>query len=427
MKTNSWRTARRAAAAGAIAATLSWAAFGIAQENQPSGKQPGQYSAQQHGTAGAMSAEQAAALVKNSKKSLSDSISLAEKQCGGKAIRAECCYRGASARGGEGGSSGRVCVVTLVAGDNRLIEATIDTDAGKVIAQNDLQSFRSSGMAGMGGMKDSAGFAMASRWQKATDLRGKKVTNDKAEDLGRIEDIVTDANSGRIQYAVLSFGGILGLGDKYFAIPWPSLELSGDSKAFVLNVDKDRLQNAEGFPKDHWPNFADPQFATRTYEYYNQEPYWQHASDTSTPAAESTGGQDRDSDRQHWNQPMTAWQKTSDLVGKEVRTAQTDDVGKLSDLAIDPDNGRILYGVLSFRGKLFAIPWSALSLSSDAKHLVLNGNKDQLTDEVAFSKDNWPNLADEGWARQVYRHYNVQPYWTPGRPPAELDGAQTNR
>lgn len=256
----------------------------------------------------------------------------------------------------------------------------------------------------------SGDFAMAKRWQKATDLMGKKVTNSANEDLGRIEDIVVDASSGRILYGVLSFGGFLGLGDKLFAVPWPSLQLSGDAKAFVLNVDKDRLKTAQGFDKTQWPNFADETWSTTTYKYYNQSPYWLSANDPPTRVPDASDRLAAEQ-RQRWYQKPVSWQKSSDLCGKEARTMATDDVGKITDLAIDPDCGRIMYGILSYRGKMFAIPWTAVGLNADAKHFVLNVDKEKLNERVAFTKDNWPNLCDPAWAAQTHTYYSVQPYW----------------
>src|SRR5262245_55053171 len=93
-------------------------------------------------------------------------------------------------------------------------------------------------------------FAMAKRTQKATDLMGKKVINTANENLGKLEDIVVDATSGRILYGVLSFGGFMGMGDKLFAVPWDALELPADAKSLVLSVGKDRLKSAEGFDKN---------------------------------------------------------------------------------------------------------------------------------------------------------------------------------
>lgn len=108
----------------------------------------------------------------------------------------------------------------------------------------------------------------------AETLQGDDVINLQGEKLGSIEDIMLDVQGGRIAYAVLSFGGILGMGDKLFAIPWSALTLDTDRKCFVLDLPKDRLQNAPGFDKDHWPAMADESWASQVYSYYNQQPYW---------------------------------------------------------------------------------------------------------------------------------------------------------
>ena len=109
----------------------------------------------------------------------------------------------------------------------------------------------------------------------AETLQGDDVINHQGEKLGSIEDIMLDVSSGKVAYAVLSFGGILGMGDKLFAIPWGALTLDADRKCFVLDVPKDRLQQAPGFDKEHWPAMADPSWASQVYAYYNQIPYWQ--------------------------------------------------------------------------------------------------------------------------------------------------------
>jgi sporulation protein YlmC with PRC-barrel domain len=109
----------------------------------------------------------------------------------------------------------------------------------------------------------------------ADTLEGDKVVNAKGEDLGRIENIMLDVPGGRIAYAVLSFGGFLGIGDKLFAIPWRLLTLDADNKRFVLNVDKDRLVSAPGFDKDHWPAMASPEWAKEIHDYYKSSPYWE--------------------------------------------------------------------------------------------------------------------------------------------------------
>lgn len=109
----------------------------------------------------------------------------------------------------------------------------------------------------------------------ADTLQGDKVVNPDGENLGDIEAIMLDVPNGRIAYAVLSFGGLMGLGDKLFAIPWEALILDADQKRFVLDVDKDRLKDAPGFDQDHWPEMGDLQWATHVHSYYNSRPYWE--------------------------------------------------------------------------------------------------------------------------------------------------------
>src|SRR5436190_9309669 len=96
----------------------------------------------------------------------------------------------------------------------------------------------------------------------AATLTGETVNSTNGDDLGKIEAIMLDVRSGRIAYAVLSFGGFLGFGSKLFAIPWNALTLDAKEERFVLNVTKEKLENAEGFDKDNWPAMADTAWAT---------------------------------------------------------------------------------------------------------------------------------------------------------------------
>jgi len=112
------------------------------------------------------------------------------------------------------------------------------------------------------------------RIMAADTLEGDKVKNRAGEDLGTLEHIMLDVPSGRIAYAVLSFGGFLGLGDKLFAIPWSALELDTEDHCFILDTDVERLKEAPGFDKDHWPSMADERWATSIHDYYHVTLYW---------------------------------------------------------------------------------------------------------------------------------------------------------
>ena len=102
----------------------------------------------------------------------------------------------------------------------------------------------------------------------ADTLMGNDVYNKDGEDLGDIKEFMIDMASGKISYAVLSYGGLLGLGDKLFAVPWSALKLDTVNKRFTLAVLKDSLENAPGFDNDHWPSMADKSWASDVHKFY---------------------------------------------------------------------------------------------------------------------------------------------------------------
>ena len=112
------------------------------------------------------------------------------------------------------------------------------------------------------------------RTLSSTTLVGDRVRNAQNEDLGKVEDLMIDLESGRVAYCVLSFGGFLGMGEKLFAVPWRALALDAENHAFVLNVSKERLKDAPGFDKDRWPDLSDTETRSRIYGFYNVRPDW---------------------------------------------------------------------------------------------------------------------------------------------------------
>jgi sporulation protein YlmC with PRC-barrel domain len=105
----------------------------------------------------------------------------------------------------------------------------------------------------------------------ATTIIGDSVRNLAGEDLGEIEELMIDTQDGCIRYAVLSFGGILGIGDKLFAVTWNALQIRPEEHAFILDVKKEQLENAPGFDKDNWPDMSDPAFVSMVHSYYSTE------------------------------------------------------------------------------------------------------------------------------------------------------------
>jgi sporulation protein YlmC with PRC-barrel domain len=102
---------------------------------------------------------------------------------------------------------------------------------------------------------------------KASELIGMKVQGSDGKNLGKIRDLVI-APDGAVRYAVLDFGGFLGIGDKYFAVPWDALQRTQNGKAIALDTTKRDLKQAPGFDKKHWPDFSDRQQEVVIYEFY---------------------------------------------------------------------------------------------------------------------------------------------------------------
>jgi len=113
----------------------------------------------------------------------------------------------------------------------------------------------------------------------AATLTGDSVVSATGDHLGKIRAIMLDVPSGRVAYAVLSFGGFLGAGNKLFAIPWRALKLDPLEKRFIFDISKERLEAAPGFDKDHWPRMADREWAIDIHEHYDVPPYWKAESD----------------------------------------------------------------------------------------------------------------------------------------------------
>ncbi|HWI13789.1 MAG TPA: PRC-barrel domain-containing protein [Burkholderiales bacterium] len=133
----------------------------------------------------------------------------------------------------------------------------------------------SGGAAILGGATRPGNEGPGPRLMTASTLEGDDIVNRQGDKLGELEEVMLDVTTGRIAYAVMSAGGFLGMGDKLFAIPWSALTMDPENHCFILDADKERLERAPGFDKDHWPSMADAGWATEVHSYYGQRPYWE--------------------------------------------------------------------------------------------------------------------------------------------------------
>lgn len=120
--------------------------------------------------------------------------------------------------------------------------------------------------------KDSKSAGPGPALMGADTLIGDSVVNGAEENLGDIKEIMIDMHTGQVAYAVLAFGGFLGMGEKLFAVPWQALHLDTLNKRFVLNIDEERLKNAPGFNPDAWPDMNDIAWAKQIHTFYGTDP-----------------------------------------------------------------------------------------------------------------------------------------------------------
>jgi sporulation protein YlmC with PRC-barrel domain len=107
---------------------------------------------------------------------------------------------------------------------------------------------------------------------RASEIIGLNVMSpDNENTIGEIDDLVLDAQTGKIRYAAVSVGGFLGIGEKMVAVPWQAFEQRRDEDGDLyisLNTTKEKLEKAPGFNKDKWPDFANPQWSTDNDRHY---------------------------------------------------------------------------------------------------------------------------------------------------------------
>lgn len=122
---------------------------------------------------------------------------------------------------------------------------------------------------------------MTPRNLSASSIAGTEVRNSAEEKVGTITDLMINTKDGSIQYAVLSVGGFLGIGDKLFAVPLEAFTFTEQNGEHAhLDVDKERLENAPGFDKDKWPTTATDEYLTKVYTHYglSYSPRYSHAT-----------------------------------------------------------------------------------------------------------------------------------------------------
>ena len=239
---------------------------------------------------------------------------------------------------------------------------------------------------------------------KASELIGCAITNSKNESLGEIQDIVLDGTSQRIAYAVVGFGGFLGMGEKYFALPWRLFEFaqrgSDTLPRATLGLDREALKAAPGFDKSNWPDMANPSWAGKVDEYYvgrNERELPKGADEPKGSAKDGTRG-----GSQAPGSPAFSHRRLSHIIGTRVVDAARNRTAEVEDLVVDTHEAKIDGVLISFGGTLgmgesiALLPVEALTYDTQKQVYVLPVDETQLAG-MALKDGVWPTLNDDAW------------------------------
>lgn len=225
--------------------------------------------------------------------------------------------------------------------------------------------------------------------EEARRLLGMEVRGAGNEDVGKLQQIIVDLESGRALYAVLNLKGQGGLK----AVPPQRLSLASDDKTLTFRGDVSKLKTAPDFDRNA-VDLSNAEFAKRVYTHFGRDENWFDASGKFGNV-----------------------HRVSELLNAKVHNAQNQQIGQVQDLMIDLPRAHVLYVILSAApavGKgdnLFAIPPNAFTPASDKKTLVTGLDKAKLEAAPRFSRANLRELANPTKATEIYQYYGKQPYW----------------
>lgn len=257
--------------------------------------------------------------------------------------------------------------------------------------------------------------------RRASKCIGAEIRGTDNEKLGDIKDFAVDSRAGKAKFAIISTGGLAGIGDTVRAVPFKALRFTAENAPIRLNITKANFEQAPTIDENAWDRLSNSEFSNSLYKHYNV----QHDVDSDAMRDRERDltpqRTDRDAPGRDARQATAGrFLKCTDVIGMNVDNAQNEDLGEVNDVMLNIRNGQIAYAVLGFGGvlgmgeKLFAVPWQALRFDTQNEQFVLNVEKERLQNAPGFDRNNWPNMSDVRWNQDVHAFYGTEPDWIYG-------------
>jgi sporulation protein YlmC with PRC-barrel domain len=245
---------------------------------------------------------------------------------------------------------------------------------------------------------------------KASDVLGGDIKNLQDETLGEVKELALDVESGRLLYVIAIIGATAGIGGQTVALP-PHLLTYDNQRTLRVDAAKEKLKGAPAFDLSKWDEYGVTNRIPEFYGYFGREDAANPPRATGIPAettarSEVKGG---------------GLERASKIVGSTVENLQNQNLGKVQDLIVDLNAGRISQVILSSGGflgigdTLSAVPPSAFRYDVQKEALRLDTNKEALAKAPHFKADQWPDFSDPAYASGVYRAHRVEPYFNTNR------------
>ncbi len=340
------------------------------------------------------------------------------------------------------------------ADQNKLNNAPRYTDnqkqnPGDIKYANQVYTHFNQSMWWSGGDQGGKGFGNA---QRLSDLLKSTVKDSSGKELGSVNNLALNMSGGRVIYVILRPTGEAGQNNALYALPPMALTKGSDQNTLTTGIDQNKLSSAPKFQSDNWQQIQNAGYAMNVYRYYGKEPYWGGENLAPTGRDDSQKPfeqQNQDQNNQNWNQDNQNNQNQNsgnpneggageptgkssgfgdakgirNLTQRNVQSQSGENLGKLEEVVVDLESGRVLYAMLSSGGQNYAVPPQLFGQSRGVNDpLRLNTSKQNLT--RAPKAPTGSDIGSMNFVNQLYRHYGQQTWWGGGPTPTGRDEGQ---